>query len=214
MTSRRVSRRVIAAALVASSLLGGGVAFAASLAVSSSKLTVYHRAAGCAAGTTTVTAIADSFIDQGSAGSNFGTGADLKVRAPVVITLLGARRTLVRFWLPATPDLCSVASVKLRLWTTAWDTGRTLSVVQITDPWSESGTGSVTWTNQPGTTGTPTTLTSTAGAGWREWTVTSLYSGGENGFMIRDLTGLLAQPEQIFDSRENTHDPELAVTFA
>lgn len=214
MTSRRMSRRVVASVLLASSLLGGGVAFAASLSVSSSKLTVYHRSAGCAAGTTTVTAVADSYIDQNSANTNFGTAADLKIRPPILITLLGVRRALVRFALPATPDLCSVASVKLRLWTTAWVTGQTLSVIQIADPWSESGTGSVTWTNQPGTTGGTATLSTTAGAGWREWTVTALYSGAGNGFMIRDLTGLLTQPEQVFDSRENTHDPELAVTFS
>ena len=60
-------------------MAGGGTAFAASLAVTSSKLTVWHQTAGCAAGTVTLFADDDSYIDQLAATSNFGGATDLRV---------------------------------------------------------------------------------------------------------------------------------------
>ena len=81
-------------------------------------------------------------------------------------------------------------------------------------PWSEGG---VTWSNQPAPTGAAASAAS--GPGYVEWAVTQqvreMYSGANNGFVIRDAAegggGIL----QGFHSREKAPDnpPELVITF-
>jgi hypothetical protein len=190
-------------------------AAAASLGLTAHKLTTWHAAASCAAGTQTLSATADSYIDQNSTGANFGT-VDLRVKAPLLslgVDVGGKRWTLVRFTLPAVPDLCSV-SATLRLYATSADPNRTLQVRTLDASWTEAG---VTWANQPGLTGaTDVTITSGSTAGYRQWDVSSLYSLGANGFLVRDITpAALLGPEQIYSSRSTgTNHPELVVTFS
>jgi hypothetical protein len=65
--------------------------------------------------------------------------------------------------------------------------GRTIEAYQISANWVEN---TVTWANQPATTGTP--VTSASGTGWRTWTVTTqvqaMYSGSNYGFLLKDLS--------------------------
>lgn len=162
-------------------------------------------------GTQTASANADSWIDQVSSSSNFGTDSILNVRSLVGVANF---RALVRFALPATPSGCSVTLAKLRLYAGSATAGRTLQALRIAASWTENG---VTWANQPSTTGAAATTAS--GDGWREWTVTSqvqaMYSGSNNGFLVRDQTEDGLGEEQQLHSRENAPDnpPELVITF-
>lgn len=141
----------------------------------------------------------------------------MKVRASGIALGVGVNaRALVRFTLPSTPDLCSMTQATLRLYASAAVTGRTLQALRVNAAWLE---GVVTWNNQPATTGAA--ITTSSGPGYREWTVTSqvtsMYSGSNNGFLIRDQSEspTLATFEQTFTSRTGASDqqPQLVITF-
>jgi large repetitive protein len=162
-------------------------------------------------GTQTASANADSWIDQNSSSSNFGTDAILKVRSQSGNNNM---RALVRFALPAAPSGCSVILATLRLYAGSSTAGRTLQALEVSGAWTESG---LTWSNQPGTTGLPATTVS--GAGWREWLVTthvqSMYAASNHGFLIRDAFEDGSGAEQQLHSREKAPDnpPQLVITF-
>jgi large repetitive protein len=190
-------------------------AFAATLAVSSTRLTAWQSTtsvAVCSApGNQTASSNADSWINQSSASSNFGTDAIIKVRSQ---SGNNNNRSLVRFTLPAVPSGCTLTGATLRLYAASAATGRTLQALRINAAWTENA---VTWTNQPATTGTAATTTS--GTGYRTWTVTTqvaaMYSGTNNGFLIRDATENGTGQEQQFHAREKAPDnpPQLVLTF-
>ena len=212
---RRRARRIVLAGTIFA-LVVAVPAIAAQLTVVSSTLTAWQSATtvpvGCSApGTQTASANADSWMNQGSAGSNFGTDPILRVRSQS-----GSRnnRLITRFTLPAVPANCSVTLATLRLFSSSSTAGRTLQALRVNAAWTETG---VTWTNQPATTGTA--VTTTSGAGYREWTVTAqvalMYSGTNNGFLIRDATENGTGLEQLFHAREKAPDnpPQLVLTF-
>lgn len=221
LPASRTSRSAVVLTLLALSVAGAGLAFATSLTVTSSRLTGWDSPASCTPATVTLSAEADSYVDEASATSNFGTQTSLKVKAPLLgalgIDLGGDRAALARFTLPER-QLCSVTLAKLRLYASSAASGRTIEVRRITGSWTE---GAVTWNNQPATTGTDAaTAASGSGAGYREWTVTAqvaaMYSATNNGFYVDDISGLsLLAPEQIYDSREaGANHPELVLTLA
>jgi hypothetical protein len=102
----------------------------------------------------------------------------------------------------------------MRLYAASWTTGRTLEALRIADGWAEN---TVTWSNQPATTGDAATTSS--GSGYREWEVTAQVqaeyeAGSNNGFLIRDAVEGGGGPEQQFHSREKGENlPELVITF-
>lgn len=215
----RIPRRLALVALIATGATVTCTAFAASLGVSSAKLTTWHSATSitCTPGTVTASASADSYVDEQSATSNFGSATLLKVRAQIsLLGLVGDARTLVQFTLPAIPDLCTMTQAKLRLnAATASASARTLEALRVDAAWAEN---TVTWNTMPATTGTAATTTS--GTGWREWTVTShvaaMYSGSNHGFLIKDsaVLSLLGTFLQEFSSREAaSNKPELVITY-
>jgi hypothetical protein len=163
---------------------------------------------------TSITAFADadSWIDQNSASNNFGTDAILKVRSQAPSDNF---RTLIRFALPTPPAGCVLQSATLRLYTAASTTGRTLEALRISGAWTES---SVTWNNQPATTGTA--VTTISGLGNREWQVAAqvqaIYDTGVNhGFLIRDAAEGGTDSEQQFHAKEKGEDPPvLIVSFS
>lgn len=218
-SAHRIPRHLVPLALIVSGALATWTASAASLTVGSQKLTTWHSATSitCTPGTVTSSASADSYVDEQSAASNFGSATLLKVRAQIsLLGLVGQARTLVKFTLPAIPDLCTMTQATLRLnAATASDSARTLEAFRVGAPWSET---TVTWNTMPATTGTA--VTATSGTGWREWTVTSqvaaMYSGSNNGFLIKDsaVLSLLGTFVQEFSSREAaTNRPELVITY-
>jgi hypothetical protein len=167
-------------------------------------------AAVCTTTTLTVAADADAWIDQGSASSNKGTDSILKLQAKSS----NNNRVLVRFALPALPAGCVVQSATLRLYSASWANNRTLQALRLSASWTENG---VTWSNQPATTGAAATTSS--GSGYRQWNVAAqvqaMYTGANNGFLIRDASEGGSGWEQQFHSREKGSDmPQLVITFA
>lgn len=169
-------------------------------------------------GPTTLIASQDSYVDQNNPTSTSGSSIDLFVLSKTTLLGLGGddnRRTYVSFALPSLPDACVVTSASLRLFAKTGATGRTIQAFRASGAWSES---TLTWNNQPGGTGTAATVAS--GTGWRTWSVTAhvqaMYSGANNGFMLRDLAendGIVGH-SQTFRSSEDTVDrPELIVTI-
>ncbi len=169
---------------------------------------------GCAdPGSRTVTATADTYVRQGTPGgsSNFGTATSMFVQP----SSGSNRRSLVRFDLPVLGTGCSVTAATLRLFLSASGGARALNVYQADSAWNET---TVTWnTGQPGVTGSPATATTGAAGTWLQWGVTSMvqamYSGANNGFVVRDANENSGTVLQTFDTRETANDPELVVTF-
>jgi hypothetical protein len=161
----------------------------------------------------TVSADADSWINQSNPSENKGTDSILKLHAKSGNNNV---RALVRFAMPASvPAGCVIQSATLRLYAASWKTGRTLQALQINAGWTESA---VTWGNQPATTGAAATTSS--GSGYLQWNVTThvqaMYNAGANhGFLIRDASENSGDKEQQFHSREKGETmPELVITFA
>jgi hypothetical protein len=166
----------------------------------------------CDGGSQTVTANKDAYVDQALPTLNFGTGSTLLVQPGLNLLV---QRTLVQFDLPSVPSFCSVTGATLRLFANSAANGRTIQAFRANTSWTETG---VTWNNQPGTTGSA--ATSSSGAGLRSWDVTSqvqtMYSGTNNGFVVRDSNEASALAQQQYQSREGTpasQDPELEVVF-
>lgn len=170
-----------------------GVAFAASLGLSSTKLTTSTGAASISTTTCTLTAAdADSYVDQASAGTNFGTATTLNVQSR---SGSRNRRAFVQFSLafcsiPANA-LITVASLKLFL-STAPTASRTYDAHRVTATWTEAA---VNWTNQPAVAATATSsvATGTTANVTLTWGVTvdvQAFSDGtaNNGWRLKDLT--------------------------
>jgi len=215
-TSRRAM--LISAVLVAVITAVSAVAFAASLGISSQKMTLLRPtelpSAACSApGTQTVATSKDSWISQGSPSQNKGTDSALYV----MTKSSSNERTLVGFSLPTLPSDCSVTGATLRLRNDAPSGTRTIQAYRIAATWAEN---TVTWTNQPATAGSAAESQVPSGAGWQNWTVTTqvqaMYASGAYGFLIRDKTeNCTCDTQQKYLSRESgsSTDAELIVTW-
>lgn len=197
------------AVVVISAVTGAHAGYATGVPVTAASLSTFRPTelppACVGTATTTLTASADSWIDQAAAGSNYGTDATLNVAA-----MNGAvRRVLVSFTIGTG---CTPTSATLRLYNGVATGGRTIHVYRAGGSWSESG---VTWTNQPALDGTAVAAASTAA--WMEWDVTThvqtMLSSGNYGFVIRDMDegGILKHQE--FASRETPNKPQLVLQW-
>jgi len=206
----------LAAALTCVAIVGAGAGttFSAFSGSTSSPGNTFAAAAsfgGCSsAGTVTAPANIDSWIDQASAGNNFGSDQILKLKRE---TGSKANRALVRFNLPAVPSGCTVTGAALRLFAASASTGRTMQALRINASWTENG---VRWNNQPATTGTAVTTSSVSG--WNQWTVTSqvqsMYSVANHGFLVKFDVETNPVAEMQFHARnKGSQHPELRITF-
>lgn len=208
-------RRRAVQALFFVSVLAGSVAWAASAPVTSQKLTV-DAPKVCSRN-----AVADSYVDELSSVSNFGTGTSLAVKS----LLLGNRRALVRFDLSPCSILsgATVVSAYLKLYLSgAPSLSRTYEAYRITAGWTETG---VTWAGQPSlaAVATATALTGTTNGATVEWDVksdvTAFVAGTatDNGWLVKDLLeGDALGVEGTFSAREHAtggQRPMLVVTY-
>jgi hypothetical protein len=167
-------------------------------------------------GTATVTASADSWVNEANAARTAG-GADYYVQ--VVSNSPAANgRVYVRFPLPPFSARCTVSSATLKLYTDSPDAGRTIGVYRA-DPaapvWTEAA---LNWTNRPGTVGTAATAATVAANGYLSWTVTAhvqaLYAGPDNGLVLRDeAEGSATSFRQQYMARQATYPPQLVVVW-
>jgi hypothetical protein len=154
------------------SVFGVGVALAATLAVTSSTLTVSTGASSISVTTCSLNAAPnDTYASQSAPSSNFGTATTLNVRSSLTQNM----RAFVQFDLapcsiPANA-LVTGASLKLFL-NSAPSASRTYDAHRVTSTWAE---GTLTWANQP-TVAAPATssvATGTTSNVTLTWMVTS-----------------------------------------
>ena len=215
----RLPKALIAFLLVVASGLAVTVAFAASMTVVSGRLSVFRPSQlppTCGGpGSSTVTATADSWVLQDSPGNNNGSDADLYIQTKTG-TPAQNRRIYVNFTMPTVPAGCAVSAATLRLTSSSAVGTRTLQAFRAGALWTEGG---VTWTNQPGPTGSATNLT-TSGTGLKQWNVLTqvqaIYSSANHwGFMLRDQTESSAtDAQQKFNGRTLTNPPQLVVSWS
>ena len=198
-----------------------GVALGATLGVSSATLTTSTGAASISPTTCTLNAAdADSYVDGLSTGSNFGSATTLDVSS----SLLGDRRTFVRFSLASCSipgnALVTAASLRLVMYS-APSASRTYDAHRVTASWTEGG---VTWSNQPAAAASATSSISTGTASnvTLAWTVTAdvqAFVDGttNNGWRIRDQTenAAIARTGQFRSAEYGTaaDRPMLEVTY-
>ena len=88
--------------------------------------------------------------------------------------------------------------------------------LRVNAAWTES---TLRWNNQPATTGTAATATTSSSAGWMQWNVLAhvqaQYSGANNGLLLRDASASGGGNEQGLHSREKAPDnpPQLVLTI-
>ncbi len=154
-----------------------------------------------------LTAVADGWVDQVNPAESYAFMTELTVRSALEGTAPSNARAFFRFSIPTEAAGCDLESATLRLYAGGGTAGRTLEAVSIAAPWSES---TLTWTNQPGTTGVASSVIASGLDGYMEWDVLSQVSSGiaTHGFLIRDAVESDADGgDQSFLSREYPQDP-------
>ncbi|MEV6636230.1 DNRLRE domain-containing protein [Actinoplanes sp. NPDC051470] len=160
-------------------------------------------ASPASAATSTFSAVADTYVQNDTAGANYGTSAQ------VVVDNSPVRRTFLRFTVSGVSG--TITSARLRLHTISGNSGSpsggTWSATSNT-AWSETGT---TWANQPAIDGGALGSIGSVGAsGWYEVDVTPAITGnGTFGF-----AGTSSNSDgAYFDTRESgATGPQLVVT--
>lgn len=127
------------------------------------------------AGTYSLTPVADSQVSSGNPNSNYGTTNNLYIQS--ASSGFGNERAWLRFDLLSIPAGFTINSASLQLY--CWSTAGASLPVEVrtgaTDSWVESGTGGITWNNQPGLNSVLATQTLTSGTKnlYYSWDVTS-----------------------------------------
>ncbi len=170
--------------------------------------------------TVTLTANADSWVDQDATSDNHGTDTTLEVSSR---DSSRNERTFVRFNLSSIPGTATVQSASLNLFMYSAPSGsRTHDAHRVTASWTESG---ITWSNQPGAATLPSDSASTGTSDdvTISWDVTSDAQGfvdgslTNNGWRIKDLAESSSTERRAqFRSREygtSSQRPQLVVTY-
>jgi hypothetical protein len=166
-------RRALLLAAGAAGLAGAGVAVAAALGVSSARLTVQTYASSIPATSCTLNAAnADSYVQQQTPSSNFGTATTMHVRSA---SGSGNRRSFVQLVLGpcSIPGNALIVTANLKLFMHAAPAvSRTYAAHRVNGTWTESG---ITWTNQPAVaaSATASVATGTTSNVTLTWNVTS-----------------------------------------
>ena len=193
--SRRSRCRWSLAIVATSLLLGSGAAAAASLGITSTKLTTFTVVAPVPVSTCSLTASADSYVDQATLqqGANFGGVTSLQVESSQSLALISTnKRSFVRFDLASCsiPAAAAVQSATLSVFlSTAPNQSRTWNINRVTAAWTE---GAITWSNQPASTSSTSVTTGTTPNVTLQATVTSnvqsFVSGSltNNGWQLSD----------------------------
>jgi hypothetical protein len=178
---------------------------------------VSSAASFCTApGSATLNPSGDTWTDEAAPTYN-GTN-DLQIR--ILSSSSGDRYVWTRFVLPTIPARCDVVGAELSYYNVQPTSGRNIDVyrgVPSATPWSAA---TITWSNQPGYTGTAATnALTTSTAHWQRWNVTdhvlAQYVGGNNGFVLRDrVTHSTTGAGQVYYDLQNaTYTPTLVVTW-
>lgn len=170
----------------------------------------------CASSGTTLAATGDTTGSEQNPTTAYGSVTAVAVNSEMAANA----RVLIAFPLPTLPNHCTLSGATLRLYASGPEAGRTVEVYRV-DPaasWTEAST---TWNTLPATIGAGVGSASLSGAGWQEWTVTSLvtamYGSTDNGFLLRDRTeSSWTGVQQLWGSREDAtvaQRPQLVLTW-
>jgi hypothetical protein len=212
MTRRLARLKGVPAACVViaiGSVMTASVAYAATLSVTSSRITTSSVAVSIAASTCTLVASGDAALDRSSQNSNLGSYSLLSVRSQSGNNM---RRSLVRFDLGSCniPATAVVRSASLNLVvTTPPGSTRNYGVHRVTGSWNES---TVTYSSQPAFIGTASsTIATGASPSSLSWSVVSDVNSfvkgtaTNNGWLVKDVTEASSPSvETLFGSRENS----------
>ncbi len=197
------------------------VAYAASLGVTPNRLTATTSATSIAASTCTVEPAADTYADELSLLSNFGTSTNLLVRSLAA----NDRRSYLRFDLASCsiPAAAEVETAVLSLYLSAAPSAsRTYGAYRVTAAWTETG---LTWNGQPSTAGTATNsiatgTTSGVTLSWNVLADVAAFVAGtatNDGWQIRDSAeNSLVDRASTLGSRERgtaSERPKLTITY-
>jgi hypothetical protein len=221
----------VVALLLGLTIATAGVGFAASLGLIAARLTAFEKASTIPVTTCTLTASADTYAEEQppNPNNNFGTAANLDVKARIQGGNQRRKRTFVRFDIGSCsiPANAAVQSASMGLvMLTAPATNRTYNLQRVTAAWTESGAGppvGLTWNNQPGVAG----VTATAATGTASTTLTfnvlgdvaTFVSGTNpnNGWRLADsVEDPATDQESSFRSREfgtAASRPSLVITY-
>ena len=157
------------------------------------------------ASTTTLTAQADSFVSSSTPNAKKGSATLLKVNDDI-------KRAYFRFNLSSLPAGETITKATLKLFaTTKPRCARGAEIVRAaTEAWTES---SITWNNQPGTTGSAVaSVVSWTANSYVSFGVTSaVSSSGTITFVVRHPSDCTPTGDAVFQSREATNKPQLVV---
>jgi hypothetical protein len=212
------SRSFVAAAAVA--LVASGTALAAVLGVSSESLTNWTSASGVPVSTCTLTASADSYVNQDtlSQGTNYGAATTVQVESSRALLVDTNKRGFVKFDVAScsipSGAYVSLATLSVFL-STAPSLSRTWNIDRVTGSWTESG---ITWSNQPPATGSTSVTTGTTANVTLQAPVTSDVAGfvsgsaTNNGWRFSDsLEGSVSVQNGQFNPREAASNPPTLV---
>jgi len=167
---------------------------------------------------TGLSATADAYVRDGaSATTNFGTATELQSQ---VSSVGSNRETYIKFDITT---VTGIVNAKLRLYGRLNDTSGTnvpaavYPVLTAAPDWVESGSGSITWNNKPGTGAaiTSTTVTDNT-ARWYEWNVgdyvQSEKAAGRNIIKLAIKNTATSTPYATFNSKEaDNNRPQLVL---
>ncbi len=167
---------------------------------------------------TGLSATADAYVRDGaSATTNFGTATELQAQ---VSSVGSNRETYIKFDITT---VTGIVNAKLRLYGRLNDTSGTnvpaavYPVLTAAPDWVESGTGSITWNNKPGTGAAITSATVTDNtARWYEWNigdyVQSEKAAGRNIIKLAIKNTATSTPYATFNSKEaDNNRPQLVL---
>ncbi len=146
---------------------------------------------------------ADAYVNQASAGTNYGTATTLNV-----MDATNDRHTYLKF---TTSGLSgTVTNAKLRLKCSATQSGSTMAYQVSNTSWTETG---LTWTNKPAMGEQEDSKSNVVAGQWIELDVTGYITGNATySIGVQTTSGSLVQ----YHSKERTgtaEDPVLEVTF-
>lgn len=175
------------------------VGIVASVGIVLASVMVSEPSVPASAATATVTPVADAFVLKSTPTTNRGTSSTIRLRNR-------AKVSYVRFVVPAVPAGEAVTAATLELVaTTGSQCPAGVEVLRAaTDTWGEM---TLTWANQPGTTGAALDAGTWASAGLRRFDVgAAVTTGGPASFVLRHAAGCTASADAAFRSRESGAD--------
>jgi len=164
--------------------------------------------------TVTLYAVADSYVDDGMANTNYGGSASLYVS--FYGEFLNRQFTLVKFDLSSIPAGSAIDSATFRAYLNAASglSSVDLTMCRLSGSWSEYG---VTWNNRPIFVSWNTEAVSSS-TGWRTWDAKGLVSAWLAGIYPNHGLGI-AGPNDVglysrrFSSREGGTAPRLVISY-